>query len=78
MYTWIGLTYFSESHIVFTGLSANVVDVVSAETRVAAARIIVMVDFKYCIPTKVVVLGLAESKRAGSHRMDGYTAINKI
>lgn len=44
---WVGLTYFSGVQAVFTVLSANVpVVVVSAEARVATARINGRVGFK--------------------------------
>lgn len=41
----VGPTYFSEPHALFTALSANVPVVVSAEARVATARINGRVDF---------------------------------
>lgn len=41
----VGPTYFSAPHALFTALSANVPVVVSAETRVATARINERVDF---------------------------------
>lgn len=43
---WVGLTYFSGVQAVFTVLSANVPVVVSAEARVATARINGRVGFK--------------------------------
>ncbi len=50
MQSWcIDSTYVSEVHAVFTALFANVPVVVSAEARVATARINGRTGFKKCI-----------------------------